>query len=135
MALNDMLNKILYGVLFMSNVLPTWMQGYIEKKRSRFLWKVGLLGLSSKKCAFCMQIFWSNTLEGLMKNRFHAKFDPNNFRHCDVGLWTKYIYGIALHIFPIVLLIHDWKWWCKMELFDIHPYWNVWQQKLNSNKK
>jgi hypothetical protein len=93
-----------------------------RKKKSRFLWKVGLLGLCNKKCAFCMQIFWLSILEGLMKIRFHAKFYPNNFKYCDVGLWTKYIYGIALHISPIILLIEDWKWWCKMELFNIRPF-------------
>jgi hypothetical protein len=39
----------------------------VEKKSSRFLWKIGLLGLSSRKCEFCMQNFWLNTLEACIK--------------------------------------------------------------------
>jgi len=36
-------------------------------KMSRFLWKIGLLGLSSKKCSFCMQNSWSSTLKACIE--------------------------------------------------------------------
>jgi hypothetical protein len=113
----------------------TYVQGYIEKNRSRFLWKIGLSSLSSKKCIFCMQNFWSNTHEGLMKNCVHGKLDPNNYRYCEIGSWTKYTHEIVLYISPRILLIQAWKWWCKMDLFDIHPYQCVWWKELHLNKK
>ncbi len=110
-----------------------WMQGWMEKNRSRFLWKIGLSNLSSKKCTFCMQNFWLNIHEGLMKICAHAKFDPNNYRYCETRLWTKYTHEIVLHISPRILLIQVWERWCKMDLFDIHPYQCMWWQELHSN--
>jgi hypothetical protein len=50
------------------------MQGNIEKKKSRLLWKIGLLGLSSKKYGFRMQNSLSSTLEACIERK---KIVPN----------------------------------------------------------
>ncbi len=40
---------------------------------------------------------------------FCAKFDPNNYIYCDVGLQTKYTFGIEQGIFPKIPSIQDGK--------------------------
>jgi len=46
---------LLYDVSSTNNVFLVWVQGEVEKKMSRFLWKIGLSGLFIKKCEFQMQ--------------------------------------------------------------------------------
>jgi hypothetical protein len=38
---------------------------------------------------------------------FCTKFDPNDYRYYDIGLWTKYRHGIAEDISPRILPIQD----------------------------
>jgi hypothetical protein len=45
----------IWGIVYKQGVAN--VKGYIKKKTSKFLWKISLLGLSDKKCRFCMQNF------------------------------------------------------------------------------
>jgi hypothetical protein len=37
------------------------------------------------------QVFWKVR----WKFEFHTKFNPNNYKHCDIGLQAKYTHGIT----------------------------------------
>jgi len=71
----------------------------------------------------------------LWKTMFCAIFDLNNYRYCDIRLWTKYTHGIVQHMSIGIPSIQVGEWQCKMELCDIHPYQSVRQLKFCLNKK
>jgi hypothetical protein len=79
---------------------------------SRFLWKIGLLGLSDRKCKFRVQnpdqALWKHVLIFV----FCARFDPTNYRYCGIGLQTKYTPIIEQGIFLRMFSIHDGEQRC-----------------------
>jgi len=66
---------------------------------------------------FIKQEMWSlyakcliKHFEKLQRFVFCAIFDPDNYRYCDIGLWTKYTHGIVQHMFLGIPSIQVGEW-------------------------
>jgi hypothetical protein len=75
----------------------------------RILWKIGFLGNLARNeqfaCKTLDQVLWKDWWRFV----FHVRLDPNNYKCCDIGLWTKYTCGIALYISLGIPLIKAWE--------------------------